>query len=116
LRHVFDVRSVGRRSFDAVLFLAAAALLPALVLRVQSPPADPSAGVALIYPPWTAAAEAAAKATAAGATLMRFGVADFIVVVRADDPTAVGRMLRDGAWLAIDPRASGLCAPGSESS
>ncbi len=117
MRHlILDARSLGRRSIDAILLLAAAMLLPALVLRAQIAPTDPSAGVALIYAPWTGAAEAAARATAAGATLLRFGIADFIVVVRSDDPAAVGRMLRGGAWLAIDPRVAGLCAPGPENS
>src|SRR5580693_4562645 len=87
----------------------------AIVLRYGSLPADPLAGVAVVFPPWTTASQTFARAVGAGARFVRFGGFDFIAVVKPDDPGYVGRVLSDHALLAIDPELLAGCLPVSSS-
>jgi hypothetical protein len=83
------------------------ALLPlCVVLASQS---MPSVGgpVAAVFPPWWDGKAAFVAAGSAG-RIVRLGALPFIVIVTA----AERRRLRTaGAWLLLDPRVLGGCAP-----
>lgn len=104
--------SPWRSVLDVGLLLLLAIVVPLIVLRQGLRPADPLAGVAVLYPPWTDARTAVVNATAAGASLVRFGAFEFIIIVKPDTPTYVDRVLSEGALLALDPAVLALCAPG----
>jgi hypothetical protein len=70
-----------------------------------APPAD--GPVAAVFPPWWDARSAFVAAGDAG-PVVRFGALPFIVIVAATDRA---RLRAAGAWLLLDPRALGLCAP-----
>ena len=94
-------------SIGAAVFLVA----PALALRAYLKPTDPLAQVGVIYGPWVSGADAAARATSAGASFVRFGARDFIVVVQPARSDYAERALARGALLALDPKSSALCEP-----
>jgi hypothetical protein len=89
------------------LSLVVVALLPlGVALAVQfAPPVD--GPVAAVFPPWWNARSAFVAAGDAG-PVVRFGALPFIVIVAATDRV---RLRAAGAWLLLDPRAVGLCAP-----
>lgn len=108
--------SVARSSplaslIESAGILMVALAIPILAMRSQLRPADPLQPAALIYAPWTSAADAAARATAGGASLVGFGAFSFIVIVKPDDPSFVQRALAAGAWMALDPLNPLICAP-----
>lgn len=96
---------------EGASILAVALAIPVVAVRGQWRPADPMQPAALVYAPWTSAADAAARATSGGASLIGFGAFSFIVVVRPDDPSFVQRALARGAWMALDPLSAPMCAP-----
>jgi hypothetical protein len=85
----------------------------AAILRVGLLPADPGAGVAVIYAPWTTADRTMIRAVGAGARFVRFGGFDFIAIVMPEQPDYVERVLADSALLAVDPQVLAGCLPSS---
>lgn len=83
----------------------------AAILRVGLPPANPGAGVAVIYAPWTTADQTMLRAVSAGARFVRFGGFDFIAIVMPERPDYVERVLADSALLAVDPQVLAGCLP-----
>jgi hypothetical protein len=82
-------------------------------LRIGLLPADASAGVAVIYAPWTPADQTMVRAVSAGARFVRFGGFDFIAIVMPERPDYVENVLADSALLAVDPQVLAGCLPAS---
>jgi hypothetical protein len=60
-----------------------------------------------VFPPWWSLEDAVVSAGSAG-RLVRLGALPFIIVLaEADRP----RLRTAGAWMLLDPRALGSCAP-----
>lgn len=76
-------------------------------------PKNPADGIAIVFPPWTSAAEAFEQATTPGGRFVRYGGYPFIVVVIPDDPDYVSRVSAQGALLVLDPKALAACLPGA---
>jgi hypothetical protein len=85
----------------------------AAVLRIGLQPANPGAGVAIIYAPWTTADQTMVRAVSAGARFVRFGGFDFIAIVMPEQPDYVERVLAGSALLAVDPQVLAGCLPAS---
>jgi hypothetical protein len=83
------------------------------ILRIGLQPAEPSAGVAVIYAPWTTADQTMVRAVSAGARFVRFGGFDFIAIVVPEQPDYVASVLADSALLAVDPQVLAGCLPAS---
>src|SRR5262249_23480853 len=86
-----------------------------LELRIGLQPSNPSAGVAVIYAPWTTADETMARAVAPGSRFVRFGWVGFIAIVIPEVPVYVVRVLAASALIAVDPEALAACLPASSS-
>jgi hypothetical protein len=86
---------------------AALAVLPLGVATacLLAPPA--TGPVAAVFPPWWDDARSIATA----GRVIRFGAFGFVVVSAADRPG----LRAAGAWLLLDPRAIGACAPSGRS-
>jgi hypothetical protein len=84
-----------------------------VILRIGLLPVDPSAGVAVIYAPWTTADQTMVRAVGAGARFVRFGGFDFIAVVVPERPDYVENALAGSALLAVDPQVLAGCLPAS---
>lgn len=80
-----------------------------ILLRLGLSPANPSAGVAVVYSPWTTARETLVRAVGAGARFVRYGAFPFIAVVIPERPDYVERAARGSAWLVLDPQALAGC-------
>jgi hypothetical protein len=104
-------RSQSLRLLDIWLVAILGVASFAVILRVGLLPRNPDAGVAIVYPPWTAAAQAIDRAVSAGARFVRFGGFEFIVVVVPDAPGYLDRVLSGSALLAIDPQILAACLP-----
>ena len=85
----------------------------AAILRIGLQPANPGAGVAVVYAPWTTADQTLVRAVGAGARFVRFGGFDFIAVVMPERPDYVANVLAGSALLAIDPLILAGCLPAS---
>jgi hypothetical protein len=83
------------------------------ILRIGLLPADASAGVAVIYAPWTTADQTVVRAVGAGARFVRFGGFDFIAIVMPEKPDYVENVLAGSALLAVDPQVLAGCLPAS---
>jgi hypothetical protein len=83
------------------------------ILRIGLRPADASAGVAVIYAPWTTADQTMVRAVSAGARFVRFGGFDFIAIVVPEQPDYVANVLAGSALLAVDPQVLAGCLPAS---
>jgi hypothetical protein len=83
------------------------------ILRVGLLPANPGAGVAVIYAPWTTADRTIIRAVGAGARFVRFGGFDFIAIVMPEQPDYIERVLAGSALLAVDPQVLAGCLPAS---
>lgn len=108
--HSRFVKPVGSGiSLDiAILSTISAVALVATAAMLASPPSV-DRGVAVIFSPWTPANEALSQSSAAGGRFVRFGAFPFIAVVVPDDDGYVDRVLRRGAWFALDPAALAAC-------
>jgi hypothetical protein len=104
-------RSLVFRWLDPGLIAILAVASFAAILRVGLPPANPDAGVAVIYAPWTTADQTIRRAASAGARFVRFGGFDFIAIVMPERPDYVARVLADSALLAVDPQVLAGCLP-----
>ena len=106
--------SLFRRSLFDVLLVAGFAIGSlAVVARLALQPKNPAEGVAVVFSPWTNAAEALAQATAPGSRFVRYGGYPFIVVVIPDDPGYVSRISAQGALFVLDPKTLAACLPGA---
>lgn len=85
----------------------------AAILRIGLLPANPGAGVAVIYAPWTTADQTMLRSVSAGARFVRFGGFDFIAIVIPEQPDYVERVLTGSALLAVDPQVLAGCLPAS---
>ena len=85
----------------------------AAITRVGLVPGNPRAGVAVIYAPWTTAAQTMIRSVAAGARFVRFGGFDFIAVVMPERSDYVERAFAGSALLAVDPRVLAACLTGT---
>jgi hypothetical protein len=85
----------------------------AAILRIGLLPANPGAGVAVIYAPWTTADQAMVRSVSAGARFVRFGGFDFIAIVMPEQPDYVESVLASSALLAVDPQVLAGCLPAS---
>jgi hypothetical protein len=85
----------------------------ATILRVGLLPGDQSAGVAVIYAPWTTADQTISRSVSAGARFVRFGGFNFIAVVMPEERGYVDRVLAGSALLAVDPKVLAACLPSS---
>ena len=103
--------SPALRWLDLWLIAILAAASFAAILRVGLQPADPSAGVAVIYAPWTTANQTMLRAVGAGARFVRFGGFDFIAIVMPERPDYVANVLAGPALLAVDPQFLAGCLP-----
>ena len=81
------------------------------ILRVGLLPANASAGIAVIYAPWTTADQTMVRAVNAGARFVRFGGFDFIAIVMPERPDYVANVLAGSALLAVDPQVLAGCLP-----
>lgn len=100
---------IWRRAVDGFLLFVVAIALPAVAFRSLHGPDDLLKPIAVVYAPWTDAGAAATRATDAGASLLRFGAFDFVVVVKPDAPDYAERVLARGALFVLDPRFRVLC-------
>lgn len=92
-----------------VLFALASLALPFAVAVAE--PADPRAGAAIVFAPWTSQAEAFARIGEAGGAVVRAGYVPFVAVAIAEDASAFADAVRHaGAIALLDPRALALCA------
>jgi hypothetical protein len=107
----FPAMHRASRLIDWSLIMLLAGASFAAVLRVGLVPVEPSAGVAVVYAPWTTANETLTRAVRAGARFVRFGGFDFIAVVMPEDSDYVQRVLADSALLVVDPRLLAACFP-----
>jgi len=101
-----------RRSTRLLDFATIAALICASVisiLRIGLAPTNPTAGVAVVYAPWTAANVTMIQAVEAGARFVRFGGFQFIAVVIPERPDYVEQVMKSSAWLVVDPQALAAC-------
>ncbi len=79
--------------------------------RLAFEPRDASAGVAVLFAPWTSANDALARSVMAGASFVRFGGYPFIVIVTPDDAGYLSRARAAGAIFIADPQALAACLP-----
>lgn len=77
--------------------------------RVGLIPRDTTAGVAVVFSPWTSAADTVTQSVAHHGRFMRFGGAPFVAIVMPDDDHYVARALDAGAWLVLDSRVLAAC-------
>ncbi len=102
-----------RTLFDVLLVAGFAIGSLAVVARLALQPKNPAEGVAVVFSPWTNAAEALDQATAPGSRFVRYGGYPFIVVVIPDDPGYVSRISAQGALFVLDPKKLAACLPGA---
>jgi hypothetical protein len=103
-----SVSTKHSRVLDALLIAAFAAGSLLTSAHAAFTPRDPSAGVAVIYWPWTDAKRALELAVEDGARFVRFGGASFIVVVVPESPDYLARV-RERALFVADPQAIAAC-------
>jgi hypothetical protein len=96
---IFDIALLGSLTIGSALAAA----------HVGLAPRDPANGVAVVFPPWTAADAALSQAVEAGSRFVRFGGLPFIAVVMPDDAGYAARIRAAGAWLVADPQALAAC-------
>jgi hypothetical protein len=106
-------RTFRRSLYDALLIAGFALGSLFVVAYLAFQPKNPADGVAIVFPPWTDAAEAFEQATAPGSRFVRYGGYPFIVVVIPDDPGYVSRVSAQGALLVLDPKMLAACLPGA---
>jgi hypothetical protein len=95
--------------FDAALLSAAAFFSFALIAALTLAPKNGTGGVAVIFAPWTEAADALARSAGAGGRFVRFGAFDFISIVEPEASTYAQRARASGAWFVADPAALAAC-------
>lgn len=86
---------------------AAATLLVAGAIGLSS--RDEANGVAVIFAPWTDAAETLSRAVEPGGRFVRFGGFSFIAVVMPAGKNYAAAVRRNGAWFLADPKQLAAC-------
>lgn len=99
-----------RKISDAALLIGLSLGALYVGARLTLAPSDMTRGAAVIFAPWTNADRTLVRATADGASFVRYGGLPFIAVVAASDPDYPARMLDAGAWLVIDPKFLAACS------
>jgi hypothetical protein len=102
---------VTRRLLDGMVVAAFALASLYVTIRIGLAPRDPSAGVGVIFAPWTGGEAAMRRAVAAGGRFVRFGGLPFIVIMIPDNRDYIARVAADGAFLVVDPQALAACLP-----
>ena len=97
------------RYFDIGLISAAAVFSFAAVAAMALAPKKDSEAVAVIFAPWTGAADVFGLAVGPGGRFVRFGAFDFIAVVEPNAADYNTRVRANGAWLIADPKALAAC-------
>lgn len=97
--------------FDRLAIAATAVASLVTVAAMAFAPDGAGAAVAVVYAPWTSSADTLARATQAGARIVRFGAAPFIVVVMPERTDFVARARAGGALFMLDPQALAACLP-----
>lgn len=101
--------SVSFRWFDATLILAAAIFSFGVVAALTLAPRKNADGLAVVFAPWTSAADTFSRSTKQGGRFVRFGAFDFIAVVEPGDDGYSRRVREHGAWFIADPAALAAC-------
>ena len=99
-----------RKFIDASLLVCLSLGGLYLGARVGLAPRDATAGVAVMFSPWTSAGETMARSVAHRGRFVRFGGVPFVAIVMPEDERYVGETLATGAWLVMDPRLFAACA------
>jgi class 3 adenylate cyclase len=104
----FATRTIG----DCLMigFAAAVSLIAAIALQTR-PSGDAIEQVAVVFAPWIDGAEAMRRSVNAGARFVRFGGADFLVVVKPENEAFRSNVHASGALMLVDPRWAGACRP-----
>jgi len=102
---------VTRRLLDGLVVAAFAFASLYVIIRIGLAPRDPSAGVGVIFAPWTDGEAAMRRAVAAGGRFVRFGGFPFIVIMIPEDRDYIAHVAADGALLVVDPQALAACLP-----
>jgi hypothetical protein len=97
------------RWFDAALIFTAAVCSFGAAAAVALAPKKNADGIAVVFAPWTSAAESFARSTEQGGRFVRFGTFEFIAVVEPVDGDYSGRVRKNGAWFVADPAALAAC-------
>lgn len=97
------------RWFDAALLTAAAFFSFASIAALVLAPKNESAGVAVVFAPWTNASEVLSRSVEEGGRFVRFGAFDFIAVIEPETSDYATRMRMNGAWFVADPAALAAC-------
>jgi hypothetical protein len=100
----------SQKTADAALMICLSIGVLYAGARTGLKPQDPLKTVAVVFAPWTSAADVLSRAAASGARFVRFGGFPFIAVVIPDDATYPDRMFDDGAWLVVDSQNPGGCS------
>jgi hypothetical protein len=72
-------------------------------------PKQNTSAVAVIFSPWTDAAEAMSRSVESGGRFVRFGAFDFIAIVEPESGEYARRVRDAGAWLLADPVTLAAC-------
>jgi hypothetical protein len=78
--------------------------------RTGLAPKVPSQGIAVMFAPWTPAADVFTRAVTAGGRFVRFGAVPFIAIVQPESDAYADRMFDNGAWLVVDAPTVGGCS------
>lgn len=78
--------------------------------RIGLVPRTSDNGVAVMFAPWTSAADSLSQATKHGGRFVRYGGVPFVAIVMPDDGAYIESMLAGGAWLVMDPELLAACA------
>jgi len=98
-----------RLFFDTMLIVVPAVFSLAVSAQLALKPRDPSAGLALVFAPWSSAETTFLKAAETGARFVRFGGMPFIAIVMPEGHGDLARVNSAGAWLVADPKAIAAC-------
>lgn len=92
--------------FDATLLFASAAVSFFIIAGLVLAPKREAEGIAVIFAPWTSAADTMTRVSKAGARFVRFGAFEFIAVI---EPAAGQHIRARGAWFFADPAMLAAC-------
>lgn len=101
--------SVRFRWFDGLLLSFAALASFVTITAMTLAPKSDTDGVAVIFSPWTDAAEAMSRSVEAGGRFVRFGAFGFIAIVEPASSEYARFARMHGAWLLADPSALAAC-------
>jgi hypothetical protein len=97
------------RLLDAALLTTAAFFSFAFVAANALAPKDERSGVAVIFAPWTDAAQTLSRAIEPGGRFVRFGAFEFVAIVAPEAADYSVRARANGAWFIADPAALAAC-------